>query len=363
MKKKMIGIFICMLMIANVSAVLGISKDKVNTIEKTKSFVFLEQSNQGEINYVILDNVESEIPHVDVAGMEPNLAPNPSFEEGDKMPTGWTYDPDTNGTFNWDSDYAHSGEKSVGVLNLTKANNLNTGWTTTDFIPVHLAENEYIFSGWIKYNIVPSNPDQTAILFIWEYDENYTLRAGEGTGWYFTPEWCFVWAHASINYSEIKYVKLALGQYYDHPHGNPDPLVEVRFDDVYFGLWNNSAPDKPTITGETRGKNGTLYNYTITTIDDNQDEVFYEIDWDDNTTTTTDLYESGEEIVISHIWDLEGTYIVKVKATDKYYWSSGWATLTVTMPRSYNIPLMQYWTKLLERFPNAFPILRHLLGS
>jgi len=33
-----------------------------------------------------------------------------------------------------------------------------------------------------------------------------------------------------------------------------------------------------------------------------------------------------------------------------------------TMPFQYNQPLMHFWMKLLERFPSAFPILRHLMG-
>ncbi|MCU0851336.1 MAG: hypothetical protein MUC80_08745, partial [Candidatus Thermoplasmatota archaeon] len=51
--------------------------------------------------------------------MGPNLAPNPSFEDGETMPTGWTYTPNSTGMYTWDSAYALSGEKSVGLLNLT----------------------------------------------------------------------------------------------------------------------------------------------------------------------------------------------------------------------------------------------------
>jgi hypothetical protein len=33
----------------------------------------------------------------------------------------------------------------------------------------------------------------------------------------------------------------------------------------------------------------------------------------------------------------------------------------VKMPTSYNIPFQSFWERLFERFPHAFPILRHLL--
>ena len=50
-----------------------------------------------------------------------------------------------------------------------------------------------------------------------------------------------------------------------------------------------------------------------------------------------------------------------VIAKDTSHARSDWAYLEVTMPvnqQFYLFPLLQ---RLLERFPNAFPILRHLL--
>ncbi len=72
-------------------------------------------------------------------------------------------------------------------------------------------------------------------------------------------------------------------------------------------------------------------------------------------------YSSCEEVVMSHIWDKRGTYEIKAKAKDEFGAESEWGYLEVTMPvnqHSYSFPLIQ---RLLERFPNAFPILRQLL--
>jgi hypothetical protein len=316
-----------MLLIVNVSAVLG---------------------NTGEI------------PCRNVAGMGPNLAPNPSFEEGDTVPTGWTYEPDTNGTYTWDSNYAYSGEKSVGVLNLTNDGYpWNLMWITTDYIPVDLTVNSYMQSVWFKFVEIPPTY-QYAMIHILQFDINYQPTGGGGAGRGSTDtEWHQI-SHYTGYDNHTKYVKLEIGQEYN-PEYAPDPLVEIRFDDIFFGIWN-TAPNLPTITGETHGKVRTLYDYTITTIDPDQNNVTYEIEWGDNTTQTTGLYESGEEIIISHIWGLEGNYSVRVKAIDEHHAESDWATLTVTMPCSYTLPFMEYWMKLLERFPNAFPILRHLFG-
>jgi hypothetical protein len=73
-------------------------------------------------------------------------------------------------------------------------------------------------------------------------------------------------------------------------------------------------------------------------------------------------YNSGEAVNISHPWNKPGTYIIKAKAKDIHGNESDWGTLTVTMPFSYDIPFQQFWMKVLERFPHAFPILRYMLG-
>ncbi len=123
----------------------------------------------------------------------------------------------------------------------------------------------------------------------------------------------------------------------------------------------NNPPNTPTITGETNGTIRTSYYYTIQTTDPDQDDVQYHIDWGDNTTTITGFNESGEEIFVVHTWDTKRTYNVKAKAIDEYYAESDWANLTVTMPCSYHKPILQFFELLFERFPHAFPILRHLL--
>jgi hypothetical protein len=54
-----------------------------------------------------------------------------------------------------------------------------------------------------------------------------------------------------------------------------------------------------------------------------------------------------------------GTYEVKVKARDGNGMESDWGILSVTMPYEPQF-LFNHW--LFERFPNAFPLLRFLLG-
>jgi SagB-type dehydrogenase family enzyme len=141
----------------------------------------------------------------------------------------------------------------------------------------------------------------------------------------------------------------------------------VAMDLVMVGYINGSSknypPSTPTLLGPSNGKRGMLYNYSVSAVDSDGDDVFYFIDWGDGTNSGwMGGFKSGEEIQASHIWDEKGTYCIRSKARDGFNAQSGWATLTVTMPVSYNIPRFLFWEQLFQRFPNAFPILRQMCG-
>jgi uncharacterized protein YxeA len=145
---------------------------------------------------------------------------------------------------------------------------------------------------------------------------------------------------------------LSAGATYYHEHTAVTSNVAV-----------NNPPGTPTIKGPTSGNAGTTYTYTISAIDPDGDQVNYCFNWSDNTgQPCIGPYASGEEVKVTHKWSQTGTYVVKVKASDINNAESDWATLSVTMPCSYNKPIPQVFELLFELFPTAFPILRQLLG-
>ena len=73
-------------------------------------------------------------------------------------------------------------------------------------------------------------------------------------------------------------------------------------------------------------------------------------------------FNSEAIVVITHQWTEKGDYTIKAKAKNIYNVESDWATLTVTMPYSHNNSILQFLESLFQRFPNAFPILRQLIG-
>jgi rhodanese-related sulfurtransferase len=124
----------------------------------------------------------------------------------------------------------------------------------------------------------------------------------------------------------------------------------------------NTPPNTPTITGDTKGKPGQEYPYTFAATDPDQDDVYYYVNWTDNTTNQLiGPYHSGDEALLSHTWSEKGTYLVKVKARDKYGFESDYTTLEVKMPYTYNPP-WQFLESMFTRFLNLFPVLRQLFG-
>jgi hypothetical protein len=132
---------------------------------------------------------------------------------------------------------------------------------------------------------------------------------------------------------------------------------ESGWSEPYHVRIGNQPPEAPIITGPTHGKIGILYNYTITAIDPEGDNVSYFIDWGDDTNTSwNDWNYSGLALTFSHIW-AKRTYVIKAKVKDVYGLESDWATLEVIIPRAYTPLISQF----LERFFYSFSILKLLI--
>jgi hypothetical protein len=102
---------------------------------------------------------------------------------------------------------------------------------------------------------------------------------------------------------------------------------------VFTKTGENQLPNTPIISGPARGKAGILYNYNFSTTDPDDNNVYYYVEWGDSTNSGwLGPYSSGAQASASHIWDSQGTYIIKVKAKDIYGAESDWAILPLTMP-------------------------------
>jgi hypothetical protein len=124
----------------------------------------------------------------------------------------------------------------------------------------------------------------------------------------------------------------------------------------------NQPPTTPWITGPSPGKPRIVYTYEFHANVTVGDTVFYFIDWGDNTNSGwIGPYVSGAVGSANHSWEKRGTYQIKIKAMDCLGQESDWGTLPVKIPYSSSAPFQQFWVRIVERFSNAFPILRFLL--
>ncbi len=142
-----------------------------------------------------------------------------------------------------------------------------------------------------------------------------------------------------------------------------ETIFAVHYLGTIYAYGASREPMPPTITGPTNGKIKTMHEYSFATTDPQEDLLFYYIDWGDGQFENwVGPYEPGEPIVIGHSWSKRGTYTIKAKAKDISGFESGWGELPVTMPLSSTLQPHGLVERILERFPNAFLLLRHLMG-
>jgi hypothetical protein len=139
-------------------------------------------------------------------------------------------------------------------------------------------------------------------------------------------------------------------------------VLGVDFDCAFqlTGPQDPVAPTAPIIDGPKEGVAGTELCWTFHSEDDNGDDVKYIIDWGDGNTEETDFGPECTPVEVCHTYEKKGNYVIKATAEDETGLVSDESTFDVKIPRSrtVNHPLLRFF----ERFPNAFPILRQLLG-
>ena len=103
----------------------------------------------------------------------------------------------------------------------------------------------------------------------------------------------------------------------------------------------NKAPNTPSISGPSEGKVETFYDYMISTIEPDGENVLYWVEWGDGKNSGwVGPYLSGESITLSHYWSDTGKYPIKVIAKDIYDKESDFSAplnITVTASPEFDI--------------------------
>ena len=137
--------------------------------------------------------------------------------------------------------------------------------------------------------------------------------------------------------------------------------LELPFRSVCIIAVSDDPPGEPSIDGPDSGKKGETLTYVFNAVDPDGDDVKYCISWGDGHFDWTNFAASGTPVTVSHTWDEVGDYTITGRAYDSYGVEGPEITKTVKIPRNRAIA-HTFFLRFLQQFPNAFLILRQLLG-
>jgi outer membrane protein assembly factor BamB len=225
-----------------------------------------------------------------------------------------------------------------------------------------------IYCGWT--NLYAINPEDGSIK--WTYDPGEDRRIEEGTPCTSAEGTIYFGTHigetdggeliaANPDGGERWRIMLATNWIMSAPAIGEDGTVYVgSWNDGYHpGSWgylhavgplDPNAPSAPVINGKTSGTAGKEYDYTFKSTSPLVRNIYYYIDWGDNTIKNWfGPFSSGEEVVVNHTYSDQGTYTIQARTKDTENLWGSWGELKVTMPRnketSYSFSL-----QFLERF-------------
>jgi len=132
-----------------------------------------------------------------------------------------------------------------------------------------------------------------------------------------------------------------------------------------ISITENQPPTKLTINGPKWGFGGVKYNFTFTSTDPDGHDVYYRINWDDDTETDwLGPYNSCEIITLNHSWKIKGGYWIKTWAKDPYGASTEQSSFHISILTNANRQKSRVLMldKILERILQMIPIFRQLFG-
>ena len=116
---------------------------------------------------------------------------------------------------------------------------------------------------------------------------------------------------------------------------------------------NNTRPDAPEISGPHSGKVGVQYTWVFMSIDPDEDNITYYVDWGDQCGGAKYYgpYPSGQEVELSHTYTFQNTFTINCMAIDEFGAESNTTYFDVTVPR---VRLNFFMPKILEFFSKFY---------
>jgi hypothetical protein len=239
--------------------------------------------------------------------------------------------------------------KAIGGYRYEGYQDANTPWDISIYIDQGNGNVPgEIFKGPYTYTLEMLNPifledTGTAIIYelLFDLPETITLTAGEK---YWIVPTCFselpTQGGFAYHFDPIKlHQAVAKSEYFNSPHWqnvmNISTQVNAPIDGSFQLLSVNSPPAIPNIDGPTSGETGEQQDFTFFSTDPDGNDISYYIDWGDETNSGwIGPLPSGDEITQSHTWEEDGTFTVNIKAKDTHGEESEFGSLEIAMPKA-----------------------------
>ena len=112
------------------------------------------------------------------------------------------------------------------------------------------------------------------------------------------------------------------------------PVLRTAWKEAEYPTKGNQPPNVTIINGPTYGIPNIEYNYTFFTTDPEEDDLYYCINWSDDTDEIlVGPIAHGTEITLNHSWNERGIYNIKAKAIDQFNAEGIWGNLLVIIPK------------------------------
>ncbi len=113
----------------------------------------------------------------------------------------------------------------------------------------------------------------------------------------------------------------------------------------------NHPPDDPIISGPCRGEYNVKYTFNFSSRDIDFHDVMFVVNWSDGEVYRTEYVASEEVLLLNKTWTKESRsvfgslccekeFLISAKAIDEFGLESNWTNMSVTVPRSFDNPML-----------------------
>lgn len=347
MKKKMVGILVCVILIMT-SVSISAFNEKPVILQTTRLTYDIILEKNGERIFIVDPCIwpDNGYGTVDLPAMCPYVAPYDQMYIIDGLFPGTTIELDPT-LDNFINIVTYPGGLLGGEVHTFDATLEMAVFGTGDLtgfsrhlsVPVSL-----------EVHIGPRNPGDPIQLFPSEIFQLYGEIFGD-------PDFCIIRILAGSGYglpspgqftlTELPSEDFNVDSYFDISYqiefeGCPGSILEGMAGTT-TGVTRlqqgteviNTPPNKPAINGPTSGKAGIDHDYIFSATDPDGDDVSYFIKWGDGSITSWTAFQtSGSSFTEVHTWTAKDEYTIEAKTKDNHGAESGWSTLLISMSKS-----------------------------